>query len=266
MNLNTGYGLDSDGYIVSDVNTSKIEDIYMPCIKETIERLKTLFSQQLHSIYVYGSVARGDAVILESDLDVIAMFNEELNSNHLDKLKSLADELSKKYHALVRDVGIAVAYYNYTMDPSNYYENAFLKEMSVCVYGEDIGEQFGPYKLTPEIAIQFNGDIGEALTRTLNKLDIASGEEFKTITQNFSRKLIRTYYSMVMVRSQIWTTRLSEQSEVFIRYFPNKESVIHILLNWIDEPPLKSETVYELFRREGEWASENFKVEASMTT
>lgn len=148
MNLNTGYGLDSYGYIVSDVNISKIEDIYMPCIKETIERLKTLFSQQLHSIYVYGSVARGDAVILESDLDVIAMFNEELSSNHLDKLKSLADELSKKYHPLVRDVGIAVAYYNYTMDPSNYYENAFLKEMSVCVYGEDIGEQFGPYKLS----------------------------------------------------------------------------------------------------------------------
>lgn len=116
------------------------------------------------------------------------------------------------------------------------------------------------------LAIQFNGDIGEALTRALNKLDIASDEEFKTITQNFSRKLIRTCYSMVMVRSQIWTTRLSEQSEVFIRYFPNKESAIHTLLNWIDEPPLKSETVYELFRREGEWASKNFKVEASMTT
>ncbi|KAB2331481.1 nucleotidyltransferase domain-containing protein [Bacillus mesophilum] len=263
-NLHAGYGLDPNGFIVSDVSKDKIDEVYMTCIQEAIVSLKSFFLQQLHSVYVYGSVARGEAILKKSDLDLIAMFDGNLSSAKLDELKKINNELSQKYRSLFRDVGIAAAYYHYTLDPSNYYENAFLKEICVCVYGEDLGERFGPYKLTSEIAIRFNGDINEALNRTLKRLETASKDEFKTYTQGFARKLIRTYYSMVMVRSQIWTTRLHEQCEVFIHHFPGKESIIRTLLNWIDEPPTDREAVYELFKSEGEWASANFSNEAKI--
>ncbi|MFE8699724.1 nucleotidyltransferase domain-containing protein [Cytobacillus sp. FJAT-54145] len=263
-NLNAGYGLDANGFIVSDVSKDKIDDVYMPCIQESVECLKKLFHHQLYSVYVYGSVARGEAIAKKSDLDLIAMFNTNLSSFKLAELNKLSKELSQKYRSLVRDVGIAVAYYDYTVDPSNYYENAFLKELCVCVYGEDLAERFGPYKLTSEIAIRFNGDINEAYNRTLKRLESSSKEEFKTFTQGFARKLIRTYYSMVMVRSQIWTTRIYEQSEVFIHHFPEKQSIMRTLLDWIDEPPSDRDAVYELFKSEGEWASENFLSEAKI--
>lgn len=178
------------------------------------------------------------------------------------ELKTLTEVLSQKYRSLVRDVGIAVANYDYTFDPANYYEQAFLKEMCVCVHGEDLRERFGPYKLTSEIAISFNGDIHEVLSRTISRLATASIEEFKTISQKFARKLIRTYYSMVMVRSQIWSTRLHEQSEVFIHHFPDKEPIIRTLQKWIEEPPTNREAVLELFHSEGKWVSANFEREA----
>ncbi|SKC10510.1 hypothetical protein SAMN06295926_12353 [Lysinibacillus sp. AC-3] len=71
----------------------------------------------------------------------------------MSEFKKTAEELSQNYRSLVRGVGIAVAYYDDTVTPSNYYENAFLKELCVCMYGEDLGERFGPYKLTSEIAV-----------------------------------------------------------------------------------------------------------------
>ena len=265
MLLKAGHGLDPNGFIVSDVSIDKIDKIYVPCIQESVESLRNLFHQQLHSVYVYGSVARGEAVVFKSDLDIIAMFDGQLSSVKLAELKKIGGELSYKYRSLVRDVGVAIANYDYTVDPSNYYENAFLKELCVCVYGEDLGERFGPYKLTSEIAIRFNGDICDVLGRTLNRLETASNEDFKKISQNFARKLIRTYYSMVMVRSQIWSTRLHEQSEIFIHHFPDKESIVLTLQNWIDEPPTEREDVYELFKSEGEWASANFAHEANIT-
>ncbi|UYZ22502.1 nucleotidyltransferase domain-containing protein [Mesobacillus jeotgali] len=221
--LKAGYGLDPNGFIVSDVSKDKIDNVYMPCIRQSVNSLKNLVPEQLHSVYVYGSVARGEAIALKSDLDLIALFDGKISAYNIAEIKNLAQELSQKYRSMVRDVGIAVAYYDYTVDPSNYYENAFLKELCVCVYGEDLGKRFGPYKLTSEIAIRFNGDICENLNRTLNKCKTASNEEFKIISQGFARKLIRTFYSMVMVRSQIWTTRLHEQSEVFIHHFPEKK-------------------------------------------
>lgn len=263
-NLKAGYGLDTDGFIMSDVSKDKINEAYVPCILESVEILKNIFHQQLHSVYVYGSIARGEAIPKKSDLDLIAMFDTKLSSVKLAELKNLSGELSHKYHSLFRDVGIAVAYYDYTFDPSNYYENAFLKELCVCVYGEDLGERFGPYKLTSEIAIRFNGDIYEVLNRTLKRLETAPIEDFKTLTQGFARKLIRTYYSMVMVRSQIWTTRLHEQSEVFIYHFPEKEYIMSTLLNWIEDPPSDYKAVYELFKSEGEWASSNFIKQAKV--
>lgn len=264
--LKAGYGLDHNGFIVSDVSIEKIDKSYMPCIQESIESLKKLFPQQLHSVYVYGSVARGDAIPLKSDLDLIAMFNSELSAEKLDAIKTLASELSVKYGSLVRDVGIAVAYYDYTVDPTNYYENAFIKEISVCMYGEDVGERFGPYKLTPEIAISFNGDICNYVIRTLKRLETVSKEDFNVISQGFARKLIRTYYSMVMARSQIWTTRLHEQSDVFTHYFPHKAPIIRTLHEWINQAPADLHTVIELFRKEGEWACENFAREAKINS
>lgn len=261
LTLRAGYGLDSNGFIVSDVSIDKIDRVYVPCIQESVESLKKLFPLQLHSVYLYGSVARGEAVAFKSDLDLIAMFDGNVQ---LAELTKLAGALSQKYCSLVREVGIAVGDYNYTMDPSNYYENAFLKELCVCVYGEDVREQFGPYKLTSEIAIRFNGDIGEAVTRTLERIKSPSNEDFKRFSHVFARKLIRTYYSMVMVRSQIWSTRLGEQSEVFLHYFPEKESIIHTLLNWIDEPPTERQAVYEIVKIEGGWARQNFTNEASI--
>ncbi|WP_245579662.1 nucleotidyltransferase domain-containing protein [Alteribacter aurantiacus] len=261
MILKAGYGLDLNGFIVSDVSKDKIDHVYLPCIRESIDCLRKAFPEKLHSVYVYGSVARGEAIAVRSDLDLIAMFKCQLSTKETAALKSLGEELSHKYRSNVREVGMAVANVEYTLDPFNYYENAFIKELCVCVYGEDLGKQFGPYKLTPEIPIAFNGDICESLTRTLNKFILASDEEVQIISQGFARKLIRTFYSMVMVRGQIWSTRLREQAEVVIHHFPDKKSIILILLKWIEEPPTDRDSTYELMKREGEWACANFAQE-----
>src|SRR5262249_2571436 len=117
-----------------------------------------------------------------------------------------------------------------------------------------------------EIAISFNGDISEALIRTLSKLDQATTDnEYISIAQSFARKLIRTYYSMLMQRSQIWTTRLNEQAEVIVRYFQDKESIVHTLQQWIVEPPSDRAAVRNLFKREGQWTSEHFEAEARIS-
>ena len=261
-NLQAGYGLDQDGNIVSEVGIDKIDIAYLPCIQECVEKLVKSFSHHLHSVYVYGSVARGEAIKGKSDLDLIVMFNGGLTSEKSTELKTLSDTLFQKYRSLVRDVGIAVADLDYTVDPANYYEGAFLREISVCVYGEDLRVKFGPYKLSPEISISFNGDIGDVVSRTIRRLHSASGDEFKKVSQGFARKLIRTYYSMVMVRSEIWTTRLHEQAEVVMQYFPQKERVIRSLQAWLEEAPTNHEQVLNLIECEGKWVTENFEREA----
>lgn len=264
-NLQAGYGLDRHGFIVSDVGADKLGNAYLPCIRESVGSLTAAFATKLHSVYVYGSVARGEAIAGKSDLDLLAIFNHSLISTELEELRNLTEQLSQRYRALVREVGIAYVDFGYVTDPRNYDEQAFLKELCVCVHGEDLRARFGPYKLTSEIAISFNGDMSEALPRTLSRLAAApSDHDFRKTAEHFARKLIRTYYSMVMVRSQIWTTRLHEQSEVFIHHFPHKESVIRTLQQWLTELPGDRELIEDLFQSEGNWIIVNFDREASI--
>jgi tRNA nucleotidyltransferase (CCA-adding enzyme) len=77
--LREGSGLDRNGFIVSDVSLDKIKYDYMQCIKESVDRLQKLFSRKLHSVYVYGSVARGDALPRKSDLDLLSLFDGKLS-------------------------------------------------------------------------------------------------------------------------------------------------------------------------------------------
>ncbi|KMJ59095.1 hypothetical protein AB685_08505 [Bacillus sp. LL01] len=260
--LRKGYGLDANGFIIRDVGLEKISTDYQKCIQGTKENLRQLFPNLLHSVYVYGSVARGDAIKASSDLDILTVFHRELDPSESESIKQLGKDLSKKYLSLVRDVGIAKTSLDYVMDPKNYYEQAFLRELCVCVDGEDLREHFGPYKLTAEIAISFNGDIREVSDRYLRRLEAASDLEFPAIAQAFARKLIRTFYSMVMARSQIWSTRLDEQSEIFLQHFPEKAPIVHILQKWIREVPTDYLKVFEFFEKESVWASDNFRMEA----
>lgn len=43
LTLRAGYGLDSNGFIVSDVSIDKINSVYVPCIQESVESLKNCF-------------------------------------------------------------------------------------------------------------------------------------------------------------------------------------------------------------------------------
>src|SRR5690625_2648134 len=263
--LKKGYGLDDNGVIVSDVSIEKINCIFKPCIQETLGRLKAIFEDDLHSVYLYGRVARGDATPIKSDLDVIAIFKNPLNEDRRTQLQKLQGEQSKKFRHLVREVGIAHDHLDAVMEESKYYENAFLKELSVCLFGDDLRRNLGPYQLTTDIPISFNGDITKFYNKVLAQLETAQGETLNKLTGKICRKLIRTFYSMVMVRAQIWTTKLHEQKEVFLYYFPEKKSAVQTLLHWLDEPPRDKREVYELFEKEGKWASTNFKEEVMKT-
>jgi predicted nucleotidyltransferase len=260
--MRKGYGLDESGFIVRDVGLEKITTDFQKCVQETIETLHLQLPNLLHSVYVYGSVARGDAKKGKSDLDILAIFNRDLHNNEQQRVKQLGESLSQKYHALVRDVGIAKTTLDYCMNANNYHEQAFLRELCVCVDGEDLRGQFGPYKLTEDIAISFNGDIAEVSERYFKKLKGATDAEFHVTTQGFARKLIRTFYSMVMARSQIWSTKLEEQADIFLQYFPEKKDVVQTFQQWINDAPQDKLKALSILEKESKWAVDHFTKEA----
>lgn len=259
-------GLDSNSFILSEVSKDKILSEYRIVIAESIAALEATLPTVVHSVYIYGSVVRGNAVKGKSDLDVLIVFKRKLTEREHGALDALQEDLSSQYKNLVREVGIADAActYDEVMDPANRYGwGAYLKILCVCVYGEDLTKHFGKFKVSPDIAIGFNGDVSEAVQIAVQKIaDATTDEEAAKAAAMIARKLIRTCYMMVMTRAQIWTTRLNEQAELFLRYFPEKQQFIDTLQGWTDSPPANQENVLKLLNNDCFWVIDNFEAEA----
>ncbi len=258
-------GLDDKGFIISEVSVDNILPEYKQVIDECTAQIKKRLPRLVHSVYVYGSVARGNPVRGKSDLDLLIIFNHRLSDEERKTLNDVLDELSKVYLSLVREVGLADCTVEDMLDPENKYGwGAYLKVLCVCVDGEDLTKQFESFKLVSDIALGFNGDVGRYIETAMQKImdNAISQAEAGKIASVLARKLIRACYSMVMTRAQIWTTKLDEQAEVFVQYFPEKKSFISTLQYWIDYPPEDKEAVIEVLNSDGKWLTENFASEA----
>jgi uncharacterized protein len=257
-------GLDENGFIISEVSYENILPEYKGLIGASIAALKSALPNLIHSIYVYGSVARGDAVREKSDMDLLVISSQKLTETERSTLNKMLADLSAIYGSLVREVGVADCTYDEMLDTKNKYGwGAYLKILCVCVDGEDLTKRFGNFRLSSEIAIGFNGDIDTALQSALRKIkDAETDEEAGKIAATFARKLIRTCYSMVMTRAQVWTTKLSEQADVFIKYFPEKRAFVRTLQDWVVQPPHNRNDVVAILEGEGSWVVGKFETEA----
>lgn len=266
MEFMNASGLDPEGFILSDVSIDKVLPGYRKVVAVSVSALIASLPGAVHSAYVYGSVARGDAMRGKSDLDLLVVFRRKLTEQQRDTLDALQKDLSSQYKALVREVGIAEANCTYgeMMDPANKYGwGAYLKILCVCVYGEDLTQRFENFKVSPDIAVGFNGDAAEAIRSASQRIiNAKTDEEAAKAAVGIARKLIRTCYMMVMSRAQVWTTRLSEQAELFLRYFPEKQGLIRTLQGWIDSPPANRDDMLKVLRDDCRWIEDNFEAEA----
>ena len=98
-------GLDVDGYIVNPC-TDTIQHSYKGLVDHSCQLIRSLLQDRLHSIYLYGSVARGAAVEGKSDLDLVVLFQSKPSDQETKKLKLLEDEINASSMTLVGfDVG-----------------------------------------------------------------------------------------------------------------------------------------------------------------
>jgi len=94
---------DKDGYIVSESSAEKIASPW----KEAVEEIKNAYLSHLgdivHSIYVRGTVSRGEAIESISDIDTFAVITkkqEEIDRSWVKKLEKPSNKSSASQQAL----------------------------------------------------------------------------------------------------------------------------------------------------------------------
>lgn len=213
-------GIDADGFIL---NVARV--CVQPEFQSLLADVCATLSQAafgLHGIYLYGSVARGQAEIGVCDLDLSLILNEPPDESVLERLETARIALEQR-HPQVTKVDFDIGHRAQVLALENRNSWGFwLKHHCRCVWGEDLAQHFEPFRPSRAIALAVNGDFEQALTAYLVRIEQASAEHARhRLQREASRALIRATHTLCADDEPMWPQTLEEYVALFVQQYPS---------------------------------------------
>lgn len=218
-------GIDADGFILTVADTP-VQREYQPLLTEVCASL----SQEdlgLDGIYLYGSVARGDATAGVSDLDLTLILREPATTDLLAQLEDVRCALEQR-HPHITKIDFDIGHRAQVLAAENRNSWGFwLKHQCRCVWGEDLSVRFERFRPSRDIALAVNGDFHAVLSTYLTRIACADTEMQRLrLQREASRKLIRSTHVLRSKEASTWPQTLEEHVAMFVRGYPQR--VTHI--------------------------------------
>ncbi|MBR9789856.1 MAG: nucleotidyltransferase domain-containing protein [Vibrionaceae bacterium] len=233
---------------------------FEPLIREVLICLKSGLGQNLHSVYVYGSVARKTAVIGQSNLDLVVVTKAPFEANRATLLSTIKWRAQKGYPH-INGVSIRTALVSDVANIDSIFTWGFmLKHCCVCIYGDDLADCFGEYVPSWEIAKHWNMDVEEWLSAYRTKIAQAQNVEEQIPAQMaIAKKLLRASYSLIMYRDKRWFDEPLVCGQEFLTYHPEKRLEIERLGILLSGRPIPKRSVIGLLDSFGGWLVKQYQ-------
>ncbi|WP_420863219.1 hypothetical protein [Algirhabdus cladophorae] len=256
------YGVDDEGFIKTEVMASKIQVPYFKLVEDVKNRLGHVTGNQLHGLHLYGSVVTGKAQVPTSDLDVLVVLRQQPTETLTSQIKTAEAALSQKYSHIARDVAVGITFPK-EIDADLYGIGCFIKHLCVCVLGEEMQASLPRFKPTQQVAKAFNGDFEKVREKYLSQLETTPPEGISRLSEQISRKFIRTGFSLVTAREQSWTTDPQMACDAFAKYYPDKAADMQRTLQISKQPGVSKRDLLELLVGFGGWLAHEVERELS---
>ena len=233
---------------------------YNQAVQELVSFVRSGLGHNLHSIYVYGSVARKSAIPYRSNLDVIVVTHQSFSEQRSTIINTLRWRFQKSY-PYITEVNIKTALVSEVASLESLFSWGFLlRHCSVCVYGEDLSECFGDYEPSWEIAKHWNMDIEDWLAVYRNRI-IRAKEESEILKSQriIAKKMLRASYSLVMPKDLGWYDSPIECGKHFLRYYPQMQVEIERLVIMLQSRTIAKRSVIGIIDSYGDWLVKQFK-------
>lgn len=188
-------GVAADGTIQTGARRDRVPPVFEPVLREAV----AWAAADGGSLYVYGSVANGEAVVGKSDVDLLSI--------DLLDAGALSEQLSVQFRDLCRAVEVAPAELaNFDGDHDEAYGNrVFLRHYCVHLVGPDPAAGLPDFPADARAARGFNGDLDQHLQRWREQH--RNGDEAPAVVRaRVARKTLLAVAGMVSVHDGVWTT------------------------------------------------------------
>ncbi|MGF1910702.1 nucleotidyltransferase domain-containing protein [Vibrio kasasachensis] len=232
---------------------------YSQVVQELVSFLRSGLGGNLHSVYIYGSVARKTAVPFRSNLDVIVVTHNSFNQQRTTLFNTIRWRFQKSYPH-VTEVSFKTALVNEVASLDSLFSWGFLlRHCATCVYGEDLSECFGDYEPSWEIAKHWNMDVEDWLAVYRNRIVRDKENEVLKSQHIIAKKMLRASYSLVIPKDRAWYDSPIECGKQFLRYHPEMQIEIERLVIMLSQRVIAKRSIIGVIDSYGEWLAKEYK-------
>jgi hypothetical protein len=249
--------LDPEGYIRPEADLANVQPEYQRVPAAAAGLLADEFGSHLHSVYLYGSVARGNAVPGRSDVDLVAVLLAAPTDGDRRRADRVERALVERFPVLF-SAGVGLTHLQEVRSPAQRYGlQVFLRELAVCIWGQDLRPGLPRTKPSVALAAGFHDDSHDVLARARETLDTSTdAEAIRSVCRMASRRMVQLAFAVVMAREGSWATLLEEQAAAVGAAFPQWAQSARRAAEQGRRPVADAEVVRELLDTFGRWAED----------
>jgi len=214
--------------------------------------LGDVLGARMHSLYVYGSVARGTARAGQSDLDLTLVLQTAADTETAAQIEATAAALRLRHADLITKVDIDPGVLATVLAPAQRLSWGYwLKHHCRCLAGEDLAARFAPFAPSREIALAVNADYDRALREEAVslRLQTAPGQR----QQAAARRLIRATNVLRAVDEPGWPITLRDYVDRCVARHPDRLAAMHFFLAQAHTPDATPEVFVQALLRQLDW-------------
>ena len=222
-------GRSASGTIVTGVAAERVPGQFAGVIRDVVTSAQACAADA--AVFVYGSVATGQAVAGRSDVDVLSIGLAP------DDAARIGRELSDRHAATCRGVEFGAA------DPDHfagdhdeaYGNRVFLRHYCAHLAGPDHLRPDHDFPADARAARGFNGDIADHRDRWRAALD--RGDDPGRLARRIARKSLLALAGLVSIHDATWTTDRELAAGRWAEIEPGWATGLDTLTDWVDREP-----------------------------
>jgi len=246
--------LDSEGYLINSASADKIVEPWKAAVEDLRKTYVERLGPSLHSIYLRGSVARGDAILGVSDLDTFAVCQGP-------KTK-ISSAWAPGYYRLFMEKfpfanGLDIQFIHIDdlfRDLTHFSYRFIIKVLATCIHGPDLSERIPKIKPSLKIAFFYHGNLREVLIESIKMLKKAEDDEEIRLWSNYAlRRILRLGFAINIEKENAYTRDLYPCYQVFSKYYPDREADMRKALDLTLNPTSNKEEILSFLNQFGGW-------------
>lgn len=202
---------------------------FIPLLEALTAGLPRQFPALIHSIYLYGSVARGEALPGVSDLDITLLLNKPADSEALQRLEAWRQAFQLEQR-IVSKVDFDIGSVDEALAPEHHDSWGFwLKHHCRCLWGEDLSAAFPLFQPDRRIALAVNADLPRVLARYREQLlQARTVSDERRLKREAARKLIRATNMLRAEGSPFWPITLTDYAEQLLALYAEQRDEMEV--------------------------------------